>query len=92
MKKIGFTLPEVLVALTIVGVIAAITIPQVVSNVEKKKVGPSLGRSVEQIDLGSQNLIQHYNDKVTDNRYYTTLSQLLQLTKKKLVKNFHLVY
>lgn len=74
MKKIGFTLPEVLVALTIVGVIGAITIPQVVSNVETRKTGALLGRASEQISLACQNAIQDYNDTVVDGRYAEKLS------------------
>ena len=83
MKKFGFTLPEVLVALTIVGVIGAITIPQVVSNVETRKTGALLGRASEQISLACQNAIQDYNDTVTDGRYAEKLSDItdIDLTK-----------
>lgn len=36
-KKIAFTLAEVLITLSIVGVIAAMTIPTLMSNIEHKK-------------------------------------------------------
>ncbi|MBO5739079.1 type II secretion system protein, partial [bacterium] len=36
MKKRGFTLAEVLIALTLVGVIAAMTMPSVVTNSKAK--------------------------------------------------------
>ena len=61
--KKGFTLAEVLLALTIVGVIAAMTIPTLVKNIEKQKAGPILGRAVHQIELGCQNLIQDTNSE-----------------------------
>lgn len=76
MKKFGFTLPEILVALTIVGIIAATTIPQVVSNVEARKTGALLGRAAEQISLACQNAIQEYNDSVIDARYAEKLSDI----------------
>ena len=36
-KKFGFTLAEVLVALTVVGVLAVITVPQIASGVDEAR-------------------------------------------------------
>ena len=76
MRKIGFTLPEVLLSLTIVGILAAITIPQIVSSVGEKKAIAIEGRALEQISLGCQNYIQSKNDEVTDSAYFEKLSDI----------------
>ncbi len=59
--KFGFTLVETLLALTIIGIVAALTIPQLGKTINKDKAGPTLAKSVQQIELGCQNLIQAYN-------------------------------
>lgn len=61
--KFGFTLAEVLVALAIIGVVAALTIPQLVKTINKDKAGSTLGKTVQQIELGCQNMIQAYNNR-----------------------------
>lgn len=78
MKKTcnGFTLSELLIVLAIIGVVAILTIPALTKNINKQKIGPMLGKSVEQIELGCQNLIQAYNDSVTDGSYADRLSAL----------------
>ncbi len=65
-NKKGFTMAEVLVTLGILGVLAAILIPQIAKNIEKNKAGAILGRTVEQIELGCQNMIQKANDSYED--------------------------
>lgn len=59
--KIGFTLMEVLLALAIVGIIATIMTPMLVSNVNEKKSEAILSRIKEQIVLGNHNIIQMAN-------------------------------
>ena len=44
MKKLGFTLAEVLITLGIIGVVAALTTPSLVSNIGTAKIGPSLAK------------------------------------------------
>lgn len=50
MKKLGFTLAEVLITLTIVGVIAAMTIPGLSRNVSQKTIGPSLAKAINNLN------------------------------------------
>lgn len=50
MKKRGFTLAEILIALTIVGVIAAITIPTLATENKKKVWANSLSSAVSNIE------------------------------------------
>ena len=78
--KSAFTLAEAMIAMAIIGIVAAVTIPQVVTGSLKNEAGAVLGRTVEQIELGCQNMIQKANDniKVTDGGYYEGLSELTQ--------------
>lgn len=41
LKKTGFTLAEVLITLGIIGIVAAMTLPTVITNVQKKVVETS---------------------------------------------------
>lgn len=54
MIKKGFTLAEVLIALAIVGVIAALTIPTIMQNVSGAKVGPALAKFVNTFEVAAQ--------------------------------------
>ena len=72
--KPAFTLTETLIAMALIGVIAAITIPQVVKNLNRNQTGIILARAVEQIELGCQNIIQNANDNYTDGSMANTLS------------------
>ena len=56
MKK-AFTLAEVLITLGIVGVVAALTIPNLNQNTSTAKIGPSLFKAVNTIENGNKNLL-----------------------------------
>lgn len=60
--KKGFSLAEVLIAIAIVGVIAAINIPTVVSETQNRKHAAALGRNVEAIETGCQLIIQQASE------------------------------
>ncbi len=62
-SKKGFTLTEVLLAMAVIGVISALAIPQLVKSTQRDKAGVILGKAVEQIELGCQNMIQEYNSR-----------------------------
>lgn len=61
--KKGFSLTEVLVTLTVVGVVAALVIPQIVRSTQKDKAGMILGKAFEQVELGCQNMMLDYNNR-----------------------------
>ena len=65
--KNGFTLAETLIAMAIVGVIAALTIPTVVSETQNGKLAASLGRNVEAIETGCQFIVQRASEASTNN-------------------------
>lgn len=69
-KKKGFTLSEILIAMAVVGVVSTLVIPQLVTNVEKNKTGLYVARTVEQVEIGCQNYLRR---KENDN--YTLLSE-----------------
>ncbi len=58
MKKFGFTLGEVLIALTLVGIISALTIPTLVGENQKKVYGASLATAVSNFETATRSMIQ----------------------------------
>lgn len=84
-KKQAFTLAEVLIALSITGVIAAFIIPQTTTELQKKTAGLRLARTVEQIELGCRNYLEYENDKTNNGSHYITLAQVPDVSIPKLV-------
>ena len=63
----GFTLAEVLITLGIVGVVAAISLPTLQSNVQKQKVGPSLRKFMNTMENANLRLMEDADvDMITD--------------------------
>lgn len=60
-NKRGFTLTEVLVALAIIGIVSAMTIPQLVNSTQKKQNGATIARTVNLFETGCQKVISDYN-------------------------------
>ncbi len=57
MKLKGFTLAEVLITLAIVGVIASLTLPALMTNVSKSSVGPSLAKAVNTMENANKMIL-----------------------------------
>ncbi len=57
MKKIGFTLSEVLITLGIIGVVAALTAPALVNNTSNAQVGPKLAKAVSTIENANRKIL-----------------------------------
>ena len=67
MKKYGFTLAEVLITLTIIGVVAAITTPSLNSNIQKNKVGPALSKFINTLENAHETMIANGDvDRLSD--------------------------
>ena len=60
MKK-GFTLAEVLIALGIIGVVAAVTLPGLNANVQKSQVGPAFMKAMNVLEQANM-LATHENN------------------------------
>jgi len=67
LKKYGYTLTEVLLALAIVGVISVILIPNFATNAMKSRSAATLGRAVRQIESGAMAIIQNFNENTLNN-------------------------
>ena len=87
MKKIkfGFTVAEMITAMSIVGIISAFVIPLSIKSFNKHQAGIVLGSAVEQIILGNQNIIQLVNVNAEDSGSYT--DSLVDITQNDLLKN-----
>ena len=58
MKKFGFTLAEILVTLGVIGIVAALTVPQLVQNINKAHIGPTLQRVVSTIETANIDILR----------------------------------
>ena len=58
MKKFGFTLAEILVTLGIIGVVAALTLPNLKINTTNAKIGPALGKAVSTFELANEMMLE----------------------------------
>lgn len=74
--KKGYTLAEILITLGVIGVIAALMIPQLVDNTKKNQYGATLGRAVQQIELGISNIIQKVNNNAEDGSIVTSIDMI----------------
>ncbi len=67
MRKNGFTLLEVLITISIVGIIAALSMSALVKNTNKAHIGPSLAKFVSSFENAAGQLIQEERiDKLSD--------------------------
>lgn len=57
MKKSGFTLAEILITMSIIGVVAALTAPALIQDATNAKVGPALEKTKSAIELANQNIL-----------------------------------
>ena len=89
MKKLGFTLAEVLITLAIVGVIAAITLPTLMSDTTSAQIGPKLAKAVSMFEQANEALLNANSvDTLYDaglntvSSYATELSKHFKISKK----------
>ena len=57
MKKLGFTLAEVLITLGIIGVVAALTAPALVQNAGSAQIGPKLAKAVSTFETANEKML-----------------------------------
>ena len=84
MKKLGFTLAEVLIVIMIIGVIAAITLPGLLTNIREAQIGPKLAKARSIFEQANVTLLDDNSiDLITDgfnntNNYITELRNFLK--------------
>ncbi len=95
MKKIGFTLAEVLITLAIIGVVAAMTIPTLIANYQKKATATKVKKAYAEIaqaiklaqaDFGDPNnwqLVKYTNNEAENSKWFvdTYLRPYLKITR-----------
>lgn len=64
MKLKGFTLAEVLITMTLIGIVASLTLPALVTDVQRQQVGPALMRAYAALETAHALLIN-------ENDWYT---------------------
>lgn len=80
MKKKGFTLAEILIALAVVGIVAAISIPNLVTENNKKVWANSLSVAVSNFEIAmSTYLIYENKSSLTETEAWTKYSTELHL-------------
>lgn len=80
MKKNGFTLAEVLITLGIVGVIAAITLPTLMTDTTSAQIGPKLAKAVSMFEQANEAML---NDSSVD-----AISDMLTVTDDDVTQNY----
>ena len=102
MKKLGFTLAEVLICIGIIGVVAMLTLPALMSDVKKHQVGPALAKAINTLRTTNDFAIQQYNardlleildtENESDTQYFecilTKFMQFDRITNPKNYKKF----
>lgn len=81
MKKIGFTLAEVLITLGIIGVVAALTAPALVQNAGTAKIGPTLSKVVSTLENANEQLL-HDEDTTDLSKIAETPEEYCELLSK----------
>ena len=76
MNRNGFTLMEILISLGIVGVVAAVTIPSLVSSTNNKNIGNALARSVELIQQGFTNIKVEAQTNSADDTVFENIAMI----------------
>ena len=91
MKSFGFTLAEVLITLSIIGVVAAITLPSLNTAIQKNKVGPSLRKFVNTMENANERILQEHDcdllSEVNNNDSLTYLNLLKEYAKGTIETN-----
>lgn len=105
MKKFGFTLAELLITLGIIGIVASLTIPSIITNNTETQVGPKLTKAVTNFEQANKSLLKSQNTSaLSDTRllntsdstaYFEALSNHIKLSKIKLgcyISNDGMIY
>ena len=72
MKKFGFTLAEILITMGIVGVVAAITLPTLMSDTASAQIGPKLAKAVSMFEQANLTMLNENSlDAISNMEIFT---------------------
>lgn len=87
MKKFGFTLAEILITMTIIGIVASLSAPSLIQNATNARTGPALEKIKSAIELANQNVL--FQNRTTDLLVVTGNSQdPASVYLQQLARNF----
>ena len=86
MKKNAFTLAEVLVTLGIVGVVAALTLPNLMSDTTSAQIGPKLAKAVSSFEQANQAMLNDNGVDSLDDGGLANTQQLLVQNLQRYLK------
>ncbi len=98
MKKRGFTLAEVLITLAIVGVVAALTMPNLIANYKKQTYVTQLRKTVSTLEQGFQKMRADAGgvDSLEDTEIFINIRnsddpepQVLQMDRSMIANSFY---
>lgn len=78
MKKFGFTLAEVLITLAIVGVVAAVTLPALDSNVEEQKRVVAVKKAYSALQNASMTILADSGKEILEDACGDTTTSVIQ--------------
>lgn len=80
-KKFGFTLAEVLITMSIIGIVAAMTTPSLVSNAQKAKIGPAMRKFMNTLENANEALLAEKEANKISDAVASDAEYLSELTK-----------
>ena len=73
--KVAFTLAEVLITLGIIGVVAAMTLPSIINNIQNKQLETAFKKSYSAITQVAQRVvIEEYGGEIPDDELFNSLN------------------
>ena len=73
MKKRAFTLTEVLITLTVIGVVATLTLPALNSNVNDAQIGPKLAKAATMLEHANRSILNDMDvSRLSDTGIFST--------------------
>ena len=93
MKIKGFTLSEVLIALAIVGVLAAVTLPSLKANIQKKSIGPAFLKGIETLEIANRQLLQEesatsVHDHCDTTKYFECIEKYVEVSDSMDISSY----
>ena len=85
-KKKGFTLAEVLITLSIIGVVSALTLPNLNSGYMRQTTATQLSKAINTLENANALALQETSDlnTISPGNYYPAISNFIKATPRTL--------